>query len=304
MPARNATHSFLAAILFLATFVAACGAPLQTAPSSTPSPKTLVFMTDFGVTDDSVAICKAVMLGIEPDLRVVDITHQVTPYSVLDGARFLMGATAYFKPGTVFVVVIDPGVGSTRKPLVVKSKRGQFFVLPDNGLITLVQNRDGIEGAREISNLEWMIGNALSSTFHGRDIFSSAGAHLVRGDDWTKVGPLVGDLVQLKTSAPSRNDKGITGEVVALDGPYGNLMTNVDGDEFRKLGYALGEKIKATVGEKSLELPFVRTFSDVPENAPLLYIDSRGHVGLAINMGNFAEVHGIKPSARIFLPHK
>src|ERR1039458_7476627 len=145
-------------------------------------PQTIVFMTDFGVLDDSVAICRGVMYGIMPDVRIVDLTHQVTPFSILDGARFLYGATPYFPSGTVFVVVIDPGVGSTRKAIVAKSKRGQYFVLPDNGLLTLVEQRDGIEGVREITNPEWMIGTKLSSTFHGRDIFSPVGAHMARGD--------------------------------------------------------------------------------------------------------------------------
>ena len=132
--------------------------------AASKAPPTVVFMTDFGVVDDSVALCKGVMYSIAPDLRIVDLSHQVTPFSILDGARFLYGSTPYFPEGTVFVVVIDPGVGSTRKAVVVKSKRGQYFVLPDNGLRTLVQDRDGIESAREITNRDWMIGAALSST--------------------------------------------------------------------------------------------------------------------------------------------
>src|SRR5438270_10185539 len=107
-------------------------------------PPTIVFMTDFGVVDDSAAICRGVMYSIAPDARIFDLTHQVTPFSILDGARFLYGATPYYPAGTVFVVVVDPGVGSARKAVVVKSKRGQYFVLPDNGLITLVEQRDGI----------------------------------------------------------------------------------------------------------------------------------------------------------------
>src|SRR5258705_10590936 len=102
-------------------------------------------MTDFGVVDDSVALCKGVMFSIAPELRIVDLTHEVTPFSILDGARFLYGASPYFPSGTVFVTVIDPGVGSTRKAEVVKTKRGQYFVLPDNGLMTPARARDGIE---------------------------------------------------------------------------------------------------------------------------------------------------------------
>ena len=108
-------------------------------------PPTIVFMTDFGVLDDSVAICRGVMYGIMPDVRIVDLTHQVTPFSIFDGARYLFGATPYYPAGTVFVVVVDPTVGSSRKAIVAHSKKGQYFVLPDNGVITLVEQRDGID---------------------------------------------------------------------------------------------------------------------------------------------------------------
>src|SRR5215470_6258974 len=181
---------------------------------------TIVFMTDFGVVDDSVAICRGVMYSVFPEVRIVDLTHQVTPFSILDGARFLYGTTPYYPAGTVFVVVVDPGVGSSRKAIVVESKREQYFVLPDNGLITLVGDRDGIAGVREITNREWMIGAALSSTFHGRDIFSPVGAHLARGDDWTQVGPELKHLVRLEMKAASLDEKGLHGEVIATDGPF------------------------------------------------------------------------------------
>src|ERR1700736_1900484 len=217
-----------------------------------PARPTIVFMTDFGTVDDSVAICRGVMYSIAPEVRIVDLTHQVTPFSVLDGARFLYGATPYYPAGPGFVVVIDPGVGSTRKAIVAKSKRGQYFVLPDNGLLTLVEQRDGIEGVHEITNTDWMIGTKLSSTFHGRDIFSPVGAHVARGDDWTKVGPElpVNDLVRLKLKSAKLDDRGLTAEVIATDGPFGNLVTNVDGDDFLKLGYQRGQEVPVTVGEK------------------------------------------------------
>src|SRR5216684_5803344 len=207
---RSAKRRALPVVLLTAIFVLSALAGAQTAKY----PPTIVFMTDFGTVDDSVAICRGVMYSIAPEVRIVDLTHQVTPFSILDGARFLYGATPYYPPGTVFVVVVDPTVGSTRKALVVKSKRGQYFVLPDNGLITLVQDRDGIEAVRDIENRDWMIGAALSSTFHGRDIFSPVGAHLARGDDWTQVGPIIKELVHLHLKTAIANDKGITGEVI------------------------------------------------------------------------------------------
>ncbi|HZP63152.1 MAG TPA: SAM-dependent chlorinase/fluorinase [Terriglobales bacterium] len=290
-------------IMLLATFIASVAALAET---TSQQPPTIVFMSDFGVVDDSVAICKGVMYSIVPELRIVDLTHEVNAFSIADGARFLFGATPYYPAGTVFVVVIDPGVGSTRKAIVVKSKRNQFFVLPDNGLMTMVQDRDGLEAAREITNPAWMIGEALSSTFHGRDIFSPAGAHLAHGEDWTQVGPEldISKLVRLQLSPATMDAKGLRGEVIATDGPYGNLVTNISSDEFSKLGYARGQTLPVTVGDKKMNLPFVRTFSDVPLNSPLLYIDSRGRMALAINQGNFATTYKINPPQAISIPRR
>ena len=266
-------------------------------------PPTIVFMTDFGVVDDSVALCRGVMYSIMPSVRIVDLTHEVTPFSILDGARFLNGASPYFPARTVFVVVIDPTVGSSRKAIIAKSKRGQYFVLPDNGLLTLVEQRDGIEGVHEITNTDWMIGSKLSSTFHGRDIFSPAGAHVARGDDWTKAGPEVPvkDLVRLDLKAAKLDDHGLTAEVIATDGPFGNLVTNVDAGDFFKLGYKHGQDVPVVIGDKEMKLKFVHTFSDVGLNQPLLYIDSRGHVALAVNQNSFAAVYGVKPPVGLFI---
>ena len=215
----------------------------------------------------------------------------------------MYGATPYFPAGTVFVVVIDPGVGSTRKAIVARSKRGQFFVLPDNGLLTLVEQRDGIEAVREITNPEWMIGSKLSSTFHGRDIFSPAGAHVARGDDWTNAGPemAVKDLVRLELKAATLDERGLNATVIATDGPFGNLVTNVDADDFLKLGYQRGQEVPVKVGGRTMKMKFVKTFSDVPVNEPLLYIDSRGHLGLAVNQNSFAATYGIKPPRELFI---
>jgi S-adenosylmethionine hydrolase len=269
-------------------------------------PPTIVFMTDFGVVDDSVALCRGVMYSIMPDVRIVDLTHEVTPFSILDGARFLYGATPYFPAGTVFVVVIDPTVGSARKAIIAKSKRGQYFVLPDNGLLTLVEQRDGIEGVHEITNTDWMIGTKMSSTFHGRDIFSPAGAHVARGDDWTTAGPEVPvkELVRLNLKEAKLDERGLAGEVIATDGPFGNLVTNVDSEVFFKLGYQRGEEVPVKLGDKEMKIKFVRTFSDVPLKQPLFYIDSRGHLALAVNQGSFAATYGVTPPLEFWIVRK
>lgn len=303
-----------AIVLTVVLMLLVAAAPLLAGPLAWPEaaasepaqkyPPTIVFMTDFGVVDDSVAICRGVMYGIMPDVRIVDLTHQVTPFSIVDGARFLFGATPYFPAGTVFVVVVDPTVGSTRKAIVARSKRGQYFVLPDNGLLTLVEQRDGIDAVREITNPEWMVGSKLSSTFHGRDLFSPVGAHVVRGDDWTKVGPemAVKDLVRLDWKVATLEERGLSAMVIATDGPFGNLVTNVDAEDFLKLGYQRGQEVPVKVGDREMKVKFVKTFSDVPLNQPLLYIDSRGHLGLAVNQNSFAGTYGIKPPVGLFIP--
>jgi len=264
----------------------------------------LVFMTDFGTANDAVAICKAVMLGIAPDARIMDISHQVTPFSIEEGAGFLAGVTPYYSSGTVFVGVIDPGVGTNRKAVVVKSKKGQYFVLPDNGLVSPVVDRDGLESAREITNTTWMIGDAISSTFHGRDIFSPVGAHLAAGWDYTLVGPEVQQLVRLIPKTATVTDKGIEGEVIGIDDPFGSLITDIPGDEFKNLGYKVGDRVALQLNKKPFTAPYTKTFMDVSVGEPLLYIDSRGRVGLALNERNFSAVNKIAPPVPIFIPKK
>jgi hypothetical protein len=266
----------------------------------------IAFMTDFDTKDDAVAICKAVMDQIAPGVHVLDVTHTVEPYNVAEAARFIAGTSAYLPDDAVFVVVVDPGVGSTRKAIIAKSAKGQMFVLPDNGLLTLVQDRDSIIAAREITNPAWMIGAKLSSTFHGRDIFSPAAAHLAKGDDWTSAGPEldVKALVRLDLHDAKLTAKGIEAEAIGTDGPYGNLILNLPAETFAKLGYKLGDKVAVTLDGKLHTVPFVRTFSDVPVGADLLYVDSRGRLSLGLNQRNFAETYKLGQGAKAFIPLK
>ena len=265
---------------------------------------TIVFMTDFGTANDAVALCKAVMLQIVPDARIMDITHQVTPYQIEEGARFLAAVSPYYPSRTVFVAVIDPGVGTTRKAIIVKTKREQYFVLPDNGLVTPVIDRDGLDSAHEITNTTWMLTSAVSSTFHGRDIFSPAAAHLAAGWDFTIAGPQVTELVRLSPKSPTINEKGISGDIIGLDDPFGSLITNISGDDFRTLGYGVGDKVSFQLNGKTLVLPFGKTFMDVSVGEPLLYQDSRGRISIAVNQGSYTKKFGIEPPGKIFIPRK
>jgi S-adenosylmethionine hydrolase len=295
------------ATLRAAILLSMCGA-LMHAPASAAQPATrapvIVFMSDFGTLDDAVAICKGVMLGIEPAARIVDLTHQVPAYSVADGARFLARTALYYPAGTIFVGVVDPGVGTQRHALIAKTRRGQYFVVPDNGLLTPIEDRDGIESAREITNPAWMLPGPHSDTFHGRDVFSPAAGHLAHGDDWAQAGPVIAKLARLTLAKPVLEAAGLAGHVVGLDGPYGNLITDIKPDQLDQLGYRLGDTVHITVSGKSFALPFVRTFGDVPVGKPLLYIDSSGLVSVAINQGNFSQVHEVTPPAPFVIARK
>jgi S-adenosylmethionine hydrolase len=302
---RPLRSGLLAAVIF---GVACCGTgaqqehPLSSqARSGRP---TIVFMTDFGTANDAVAICRAVIFGIAPDVRLTDITHQVTPFQIEEAARFLAGVAPYYPAGTIFLVVVDPGVGTARKAIVVKSKKGQYFVLPDNGIITPVIERDGLQSAREITNRSWMISDAISSTFHGRDIFSPTAAHLAGGWDFNQAGPEVKELVRLEPKTSVMNEQGIDGDVIGLDDPYGSLVTDVPGDDFTKLGYNLGDKVTVQIAGKSVVVPYVKTFMGVPVGESLLYIDSRGRVGIAVNQGNYATKFNVTPPVKIFIARK
>src|SRR5271170_3021825 len=299
---------FAISVLAMTIFCGACGkTPAESAVARqavAAARPTIVFMTDFGTANDAVAICRAVIVGIAPDARLMDITHQVTPFQIDEAARFLAGVTPYYPSGTIFLAVVDPGVGTSRKAVIVKSKKGQYFVLPDNGVITPVIERDGLDSAREITNTGWMLQPQVSSTFHGRDIFSPTAAHLAEGWDFTLAGPVVPQLVQLTPKVSSTSERGIDGDIIGLDDPYGSLISDISGEEFKKLGYALGDKIIVQLNKKPFSVPYVKTFMDVPVGDPLLYTDSRGRIGLALNQQNFSVVNKITPPGTIFIPRK
>jgi S-adenosyl-L-methionine hydrolase (adenosine-forming) len=269
-----------------------------------PAKPLIVFTSDFGTVDDAVAICKGVIKTIAPDAEIIDLSHQVTPFSIAEGARLLARTSQYYPSGTIFLTVIDPGVGTTRRSIVVKTKRSQYFVLPDNGLVTQVVDRDGVAGIREITNPKWELAGSSSSTFHGRDVYSPVAAHLQQGEDWREVGPQLTRLTRLEVTHASFSSAGIEGHVVALDGPFGNLVTDIAPEDIARLGYRLGDLVPVRISGHELELPFVTTFGSVAVGRPLLFIDSRGLLSLAINQGNFAKENRITPPTAVSIRSK
>jgi S-adenosyl-L-methionine hydrolase (adenosine-forming) len=265
----------------------------------------IVFLSDFGLLDESVAVCKGTMLGVEPALQFVDITHQVPAFSVKDAARIVSVSTPHFPAGSVFLTLVEQHTSGQKRGIVAKSKRGHFFVAPDNGLLTLVFEKDGIEEVREIKPGPWVPPANFQSNFPGRDVYSLVASHLARGEDWSQVGPVLTSKIKtLELKASKVSQTLVLGDVVALDGPFGNLITNVTAANFLTSGYNLGEKVSVQIGDKSFSLPFVKTFDDVPVGQLLLYIDSTDHLAIAINQGNFANKFKIRPPAKLVINKK
>jgi S-adenosylmethionine hydrolase len=262
----------------------------------------VVIGTDFGTRDGAVAAMKGVALGIEPELTLHDLTQDIPPFDIWYGAYQLGITLPYWPKGAVFVVVVDPGVGTERGAVVAKTRSGHFFVGPDNGLLTLVAENPGIEAVRKIDETKHRLPDSERSfTFHGRDLFAVAAAKLAAGAiPFEEVGPeLPGEVVRLPYVAASFADGVASGMIPALDVNFGNVWTNIDRATFERLGAQKGQKLAVKVLQKDQvvleeQMPFVDTFGDVAEGEPLIYFNSEDKVAFAINYGNFAENYAIE----------
>ncbi len=265
----------------------------------------LVIQTDFGTKDGAVAAMKGVAIGVSPKLAIYDLSHENTPYDVWEGAYRLKQTAPFWPAGTVFVSVIDPGVGTERKAVVLKTKSGHYFVGPDNGAWTLVAEDLGVEAVRQIDETKHRrAGSEESYTFHGRDVFAYIGAKLAAGAiTFDEVGPLLGaKVVMLPYERPRADGSALVGTIPALDFQYGNVWTNLDEKVFGRLAPKIGDRFRVSIAHAGKvvytgELPYVRTFGDVPEGKPLLYLNSLMCVSVALNMGDFAKQHQIANGA-------
>ena len=286
-------------------------APAPAAAAERDTNGMLVLETDFGVRDGAVAAMKGVALGVDRGLVVHDLTHDIPPFDVWSGGYQLDITMPYWPKGTVFVAVVDPGVGTERGAVVARTKTGQYVVGPDNGLLTLVAEHYGVEAVRRIDEAKHRLpGSEKSFTFHGRDVFAVAAAKLASGAiTFEDVGPaLPGDVVRLDYARPAHKDGVATGMVPSLDVNFGNVWTNIDRATFEALGVAKGSAVEVVIaraGEPVFKgpLPYVNTFADVAEGEPLLYFNSDDKVAFAINYGDFAGEHGVQagPAWRVEL---
>lgn len=263
----------------------------------------LVLQTDFGTKDGAVAEMKGVAFGVNPELKLYDLSHENTPYDIWEAAYRLKQTAPYWPQGTVFVSVIDPGVGTDRKSVVLKTKSGHYFVTPDNGTLTLVAEELGIDEVREIDETRnRREDSARSYTFHGRDVYAYTGARLASGKiGFEEVGPaLPPEVVALPYEKPSGDTSAVRGAVPVLDFRYGNVWTNIPAALFSALAPKpnFGDRFLVVITHDGKEawrgvMPYARTFGDVPEGEPLLYLNSLLNIAFALNMGDFAARHGI-----------
>lgn len=259
--------------------------------------KIVVFQTDFGLKDGAVSAMKGVAMGVSTDLKLFDLTHEIPPYNIWEASWRLFQAAQYWPAGTVFVSVIDPGVGSNRKSVVLKTKTGHFFVTPDNGTLTLVAERLGIDTLREIDETKNRLkGSHESYTFHGRDVYAYTGARLAAGViNFAGVGNLLpAKVVAIDYQKPVFENNTIKGNVAILDIQYGNVWTNIDKSTFDKLNLKAGDHLHVTIyhDDKRIykaTMPYVTTFSGVVKGQPLCYLNSLLNVSFALNMDNFSE---------------
>jgi S-adenosylmethionine hydrolase len=261
----------------------------------------LVLQTDFGTKDGAVAAMRGVAFGVSSKLHVLDLSHENTPYNIWEAAYRLKQTAPFWPAGTVFVSVVDPGVGTERKSIVLRTKSGHYFVGPDNGTFTLVAEDLGIAEVREIDGQRnRRTGSEESYTFHGRDVYAFVGARLAAGViRFAGVGPVLPPkIVMLSYEKPRREGNVLVGTIPALDYQYGNVWTNLDAALFRGLQPKVGERFRVTIARGGetvhrAEIPYANTFGDVPEGAPLLYLNSLMNVSFALNMGDFAKKHAI-----------
>jgi S-adenosylmethionine hydrolase len=263
-------------------------------------------MTDFGTRDDAVALVKGVILSIARDAHVVDVTHEVPAFDIEAGAQLLEDAPGIYPPGTVFVVVVDPGVGTARKPIAVLLANGSYLVGPDNGVLSLAMTRHGVKEVRTIDDPRFLRKD-VSTTFHGRDVFAPAAGHLALGtpafeeigarfDGYVKLVPHKVETL-MKVGPHLGEITGLQGLVTWIDEPYGNVWTNISATDLQKLGLGTSGKapvLTVTLGDKKVSAPLVMTFGEVAEGKPLLYWSSRGKLALALNMGDAARTYGAK----------
>ncbi|WP_208397514.1 SAM hydrolase/SAM-dependent halogenase family protein [Helicobacter pylori] len=273
--------------------------------SSVYADNALILQTDFSLKDGAVSAMKGVAFSVNSNLKIFDLTHEIPPYNIWEGAYRLYQTASYWPKGSVFVSVVDPGVGTNRKSVVLKTKNGQYFVSPDNGTLTLVAQTLGIDSVREIDEkANRLKGSEKSYTFHGRDVYAYTGARLASGAiTFEQVGPELPPKVVEIPYQKAKSTKGeVKGNIPILDIQYGNVWSNISDKLLNQAKIKLNDTLCVTIfkgSKKQYEgkMPYVASFGGVSEGQPLVYLNSLLNVSVALNRDNFAQKHQIKSGA-------
>lgn len=262
----------------------------------------LVYQTDFGLVDGAVSAMYGVAYSVNPQLRIHDLTHDITPFNIWEASYRLIQTINYWPENTVFVSVVDPGVGSDRKSVVVKTNSGRYIVTPDNGTLTHVIRLEGIAAAREIDeHINRLPRSGESYTFHGRDVYAYTGARLASGIiNFEGVGPEldISSLMSLPIVEPVLDGNAVCGTIDVLDVRFGSLWTNIPRTLFMQTGIQYGDRVSITIENDTRTvyrniILFARSFADVYVGEALSYVNSLDCVAVAINQGSFARAYNI-----------
>lgn len=267
----------------------------------------LILQTDFGISDGAVSAMYGVAISVEPSLKIFDLTHDIPQYNIWEASYRLYQTISYWPDETVFVSVVDPGVGSERRSIVVKTAKNQYIVTPDNGTLTHIKDSIGIVEVRMIDEAVNRLPNSGESyTFHGRDVYAFTGARLAAGViTFEQVGPEVpvDSIVELPKANARIDNATLTGNIDILDVRFGNLWTNIDRTLFKELIVHYGDSFEVTIENETRQvykniMTFGRSFADSHLGEPLLFINSLDKIGVAINQGSFAKAYHIETGAQ------
>ncbi|MCR9278630.1 MAG: S-adenosyl-l-methionine hydroxide adenosyltransferase family protein [Pseudomonadaceae bacterium] len=289
----------------------AVAALLATPGVSANAAAPLVLQSDFGNKDVAVASMKGVAVGVSRDLDIFDLTHEIPAFNIWEASLRLAEVADYWPVGTVFVSVVDPGVGTERKSVVLQTEQGHYYVTPDNGSLTAVAEKYGIAGIREIDEaVNRLADSEKSYTFHGRDVYAYTGARLAAGEiSFNEVGrKLPNEIVRIPYQRAAYSEGQVVGNIEVLDPQFGNIWTNIDRSVFAELQATPGDAIRVAISNDdeviyAAVMPYHRSFGRVAEGEPLLYLNSLNKVSLAVNQGNFSARYNVfsGPSWRIEL---
>jgi S-adenosylmethionine hydrolase len=258
--------------------------------------KIITLTTDFGLRDPYAAEMKAAILGICPNVAIVDITHEIEKFNIRMGAYVLASAVPHFPKGAIHVAVVDPGVGTRRRPILIQTQQG-FFVGPDNGLLILAAEHQGISRIHEITNPQFMLPR-VSSTFHGRDVFAPAAAHLANGVHPTEFGPEIRDAVKPEFTKVTRRKDVLVGEVLHVDN-FGNIITNIGEKEIARIH--MKDVVNVELPNQKLKLKLCKAYGEAKPQEPLALMGSHNYLEIAINQGNAAAEFATKSGDKIKL---